>query len=384
MSGPARGPSIRDGENDPDAADRALRAGLYFAVDGVMPSDPYRNPVRATDAPVLAGHGGKRGAPMDRAPNLCTVSRMRAAPLLALLVVACAHGERSSEVAPLPASASTPRSPVTSVWPDVPTGTTPDGATWQTIRERTIQVHVALPPGFTVERTTLPFGHPVVYLVGPTVRAEITYSSGPPRFAVTGEFARTGLVEPRLERTDVNITLAHTRQGARVVTSWVRGAQCEVLRVTPANEEVAFRLCASLRVPPPGPLRAPPPGTTLPPLPEGASVATSAGTTSIHAGHFTMRVSPRLCPDAATLRTRHGDDLELSERTMPNGALLVGQTWSSILDDRWKSTVTIWATRHDYCCVADIPGDFPPTAEQVDFVASLCDQMGSPGAAPPL
>lgn len=264
-------------------------------------------------------------------------------------------------------------------WASVPTGTTADGATWQTIRHGTVHAHVALPAGVSVELGTLEYGHPVVRLRGDQLELQITFSSGTPRFVTTGS-SPASLSNVRRVATDRNVTMAYTAQGERRVAGWTRSTLCEALHVTPANEDLAFRICASMQLPHPGALLAPRPAGSEPPWPaqpEHATVERIGTVRRMLTGHFSAQVNSRgPCPTVSRLHETYGADLETRERALPNGPALQGQLYERLGADRWPSGVVIWATRANYCCMASISGDPAPTEAQVTYVAELCDSLG--------
>lgn len=268
-------------------------------------------------------------------------------------------------------------------WPSVPAGTTADGATWQTIRHGTIHTHVALPDGVRVELGTMELGHPVVRLRGEGLELEITFSSGRPRFATTGSVPPS-VSNVRRVVSDLNVTMAYTAQGERRVMGWTRSTQCEARHVTPANEDLALRICASMQLPHPGALLPPRPAGTegpWPAQPEHVVVERVGTVRRMLAGHFSVQVNSRgPCPSASQLHDTYGADLETRERALPHGPALQGQLYERLGEERWPSGVVIWATRAAHCCMATIPGEPPPTEAQVTYVAELCDSVGQ---APP-
>lgn len=228
-----------------------------------------------------------------------------------------------------------------------------------------------MPAGFRVERGRLEFGHPVVNLIGPEFTAAITFSSGPAHVALSA-------LGPNARRvnTEENTTDVFTRDGLRVVLGAVRGARCEIA-FRRGDEDTAVRICASMRVPRPGRIgqaTVAVPGP-FPPIPEYATVNNESGVAQMHAGHFAIRVLPRACRSVAEIRAASSPTLELSERSMPHGLVLVGRDHLSNADEQWIGDVAIWATRQNACCIATIPDFREPSAQQVNYVAQLCDTM---------
>ncbi|MCA9579266.1 MAG: hypothetical protein KC668_27750, partial [Myxococcales bacterium] len=265
-------------------------------------------------------------------------------------------------------------------WPAVPSGTTPEGWVFQTIRHETIHVHLAVPPNYRVELGRHSTGLPAVYLHGPGTDIEITYSSGTARFVTTGRIP-SSITNVRREASPHGVTMAYNdAQGMRRVASFIRAARCELLWATPDNEDEAFRVCATMRHPPPGPL-APPRarGTNAPwpPQPEFAAVSTLGSVRRMLTGHFSVQVNRRgPCPSAETLVERYGRDIEVRAIDLPNGPALRGQLYERLDRERWVSGVSIWATRAGQCCTGSITGEPVATEAQVTYVAELCDALG--------
>ncbi len=303
----------------------------------------------------------------------------------ALAASGCTAPPRSHDApvdAPPPAAASATAEswPPGTAWPTVPQGRTPAGATWQSVRHGTVHVHLAVPAGAELTRATLEFGHPVVRVAVGHSTVEITFSSGtapfapglardPPRLA--------GLPLERIARTPDNTTVQYLRQGQRTVLGWVRGAKCESVWLADDDVATVFDLCASLRVPPPGPWRRRDSdgGVPLPPVPQDATLDGSARVPVIYTGHYVARVVPGACPSEAEVREASGADPVAFERpTYPHGPVLVARRTGSYEGERYPAETSVWAARAGHCCIATI-GEFftDATAEQVDDVARLCD-----------
>ncbi len=269
------------------------------------------------------------------------------------------------------------------VWPSVPRGRTEEGWVWQTLRHQTIHVHLALPPTYRVELGTDPNQFPVIRLHGPGAELEVSYSSGTARFVTTGEMPPS-VTQVRRVESEQNVAMAYDdAQGRRRVGSWTRAAHCELLRATESNQDEAFRVCQSMRHPPPGALLAPrtaDPATSAAawlPQPEHATVDHVGGLRRMFTGHFRVQVNPRgPCPPLETLAERYGPDLEARPIALAHGPALQGQLYERLVDLRWPAGVVVWATRGGQCCTATIPGVPAPTDAQVTYVAEICDALG--------
>ena len=327
--------------------------------------------------------------------------RLKLYPLL--LIVACGSGEDSSEtrrtgvhaVAPDPAESgrgldappplgerhryALPTA-TDDAWPSRPIDTDIHGAIWQSIRHRSIHVHVAVPHGFEIYRGALDNGRPVVRLVAPDLSIEIVDSNGPPHSALAGEVP-PGVTDVHRAATDQNLTLAYTENGERVVIGWSRSASCRALYVTSQNEEMAFDLCAGMGVPHPGPVRQfASPAAFSPPMSDQAAFEVEAGVRRWMTGYFTLEVTDGRCASADSLRASHGGDVDFTPRVLPHGPALEGQLYQGAGSDRWGSGVGVWMTRAGYCCSARLLGELPISPEQVTYVAELCDALGQPAA----
>ncbi|MCR9162749.1 MAG: hypothetical protein ACE37F_02725 [Nannocystaceae bacterium] len=257
-------------------------------------------------------------------------------------------------------------------WPSAPE----EDASWQTIRYETVHVRLAVPKGARVERQRMPYGHPSVVVVGAKGSVQITYSSGAGVFARgLGEEPPTvaGLPIERIERTPENTTVAYVVQGIPRVVGWVRGAECKVESLDPEVIDFGFSLCASMRVPKPGPLVEARPGAPFSAVPSDA-VLLEDRVPLLYAGHFNAKRTPGPCASEAEIREHQGERFELEKRPGERGEILVGRAFSEYDGAVFPSTTSVWATRGGRCCVATIAEAItPPTRAQVDYVARLCD-----------
>ena len=261
-------------------------------------------------------------------------------------------------------------------WPDVPQGNTAEGATWRTIRHETIHVHIAVPADGEVREGTLAFGHPVVFVSADGVTVEITFSSGGGVFGhgLTADPPNVvGIPVEAISATEENTTVHYVRNGQHVVKGWVRGAECSAERLAEAEVSAAFSLCSTLRVPRPGPLINAPVGSTFSLLPSQA-VVMQRSAPLVYAGHFVARTVPGPCSSEEEIRAHHGQSFTLERKQADHGDLLVGIDYAEYDGVRFRSGTTVWAARAGQCCVATIMESLtPPTQEQIDYVARLCD-----------
>jgi hypothetical protein len=279
----------------------------------------------------------------------------------------------------VPASTLEAKPALESVWPELPPA--PPGTTYRTVHAKTIHVAVAVPKGASVETSSLPFGHPVVYVTVGSARLSITFSSG--RNVFMADLAKSppmvaSLPVERIVTTPENTAVLFRRKsGELVVNGWVRAAECIGESLQPTEVDLAFSVCASLRVPPPGPLH---PGgdevdKPFPPIPEGAYVSREYGVTQLYAGQFAGKVLAKPCPTEDELHAAWPkDDLHLERKDYPHGSVLVSREEASYEGAHYRAATTVWAMRHAHCCIATIPEAFtPPTEAQVDYVARWCD-----------
>jgi len=314
------------------------------------------------------------------------VSRHRRIALAALFgASACtsAAEPRDPDVAPSSTVAAADGAPLAEstpgAWPAVPHGTTASGATWQTIRHRTVHVHLAVPKGAAIERSSLEYGHPVVRVPVGDSLVEIVFSSGTAPFdpgLAKDPPEIVGMPVERIARTAENTTVLYRKHGTLVVLGWVRGAKCSGEFLRPQDIDEAFDVCASMRVPPPGLWQSRHEDSLgpHPPVPADAFLEAPHGVPVIYTGHYVARVVTGDCPPDAELRDEVVNALELETRDYPHGPVRIGKLSDSADDTTYRTDTLIFATRHDHCCAATILGFFtPPTDAQIDDVARLCD-----------
>lgn len=230
-------------------------------------------------------------------------------------------------------------------------------------------MHIAVPRGFRVERTQGPYGHPIVNIVGTSLTAQITYSSGLVRIPETSLGPNGRVID-----TATNVTTVFTRLSKRVVLGQVPGAQCEV-ELVGDDEAQAVALCSSMRVPRPGALTRGRQSVSrpYPPIPEFATLNPSGTTTMMYTGYFSLRVLPNACPNAGELREANGPDFQVAERRLPHGPALVGRSLLHFDGNDRLGGPSVCATRAGACCIASFPDFKEPTEAQLNYVATLCD-----------
>jgi hypothetical protein len=160
----------------------------------------------------------------------------------------------------------------------------------------------------------------------------------------------------RIARTPENTTILYRRGDERVVLGWVRGAECKTEFLHAEDENAAFAVCESVRVPPPGAWeRRKRTSGPLMPVPADVELREEHGVALLYAGHYVAKVVNRGCPDEAELRDQLSPETWVFERRdLPHGSVLLGRgsrTWDGATYD---TATTVWATRRDHCCVASI------------------------------